>query len=275
MLLRAVALSLAIGIALALLAPLVSRAGAWFIGAEPRVLAAMDSYVRIRLLGAPFALANYAMLGYVLGRGQGQLGLFLQLVLNGANIVLAIVLGLELGWGVAGVAWAAVSRRADRARRRHPRPGPAFPRRVMAVLAAASSIPPAMLAMMTLNRDIMIRSFVLLAAFALFTRQGAQFGTLTLAANAVLMNFFLVGGYFLDGFASAAEQLAGRAIGAGSRRAFTRAIAITTVWGFALSGHGHRHLPGVRPRSGRHRHDGRRMCARRPSPSSRGRPSPP
>jgi Na+-driven multidrug efflux pump len=82
----------------------------------------------------------------------------------------------------------------------------------------------------------MIRSFVLLAAFALFTRQGAQFGTLTLAANAVLMNFFLVGGYFLDGFASAAEQLAGRAIGAGSRRAFTRAIAITTVWGFALSG---------------------------------------
>ena len=118
-LLRAVALSLAIGIALALLAPLVSRAGAWFIGAEPRVLAAMDSYVRIRLLGAPFALANYAMLGYVLGRGQGQLGLFLQLVLNGANIVLAIVLGLELGWGVAGVAWGSGARRDDRARRRH------------------------------------------------------------------------------------------------------------------------------------------------------------
>ena len=38
------------------------------------------------------------------------------------------------------------------------------------------------------------------------------------------MNFFLVGGYFLDGFATAAEQLAGRAIGAGSARAFTRAI---------------------------------------------------
>ena len=85
--------------------------------------------------------------------------------------------------------------------------------------------PAAMLAMMTLNRDIMIRSFVLLAAFALFTRQGAQFGTLTLAANAVLMNFFLVGGYFLDGFASAAEQLAGRAIGAGSGRPSTRPFA--------------------------------------------------
>jgi putative MATE family efflux protein len=233
-LLRAVALALAIGIAVALLAPLVSRAGAWFIGAEPRVLAAMESYVRIRLLGAPFALANYALLGYVLGRGQGQLGLFLQLVLNGANIGLAIMLGLELGWGVTGVAWAAVAGEMIGlalgilvlARRFRGAPWPSW-RRIFD--------PPAILAMMTLNRDIMIRSFVLLAAFAMFTRQGAQFGTLTLAANAVLMNFFLVGGYFLDGFASAAEQLAGRAIGAGNRRAFTRAIAITTIWGFALS----------------------------------------
>ena len=60
---------------------------------------------RIRLLAAPFALINYAVLGYVLGRGEGTLALLLQLVLNGINIVLSIVLGLHLGWGVAGVAW--------------------------------------------------------------------------------------------------------------------------------------------------------------------------
>jgi putative MATE family efflux protein len=234
-LLRAITVALVTGITLALLAPLLSLGGAWFMGAEPRVLAAMDTYVRIRLLGAPFALANYAVLGYVLGRGEGRLGLLLQLMLNGANIALAIFLGLYLGWGVAGVAWGAVLGEAI---------GLAIG---IALLARRFGIasrpsrqrvfdPPAMLAMVTLNRDIMIRSFVLLAAFALFTRQGAQFGTLTLAANAVLMNFFLVGGYFLDGFASAAEQLAGRAIGAGSGRAFNRAIRITTVWGFALSG---------------------------------------
>ena len=234
-LLRAVIVGLAIGITLALLAPLVSLGGAWFIGAEPRVLAAMDVYVRIRLLGAPFALANYALLGYVLGRGEGQLGLLLQLMLNGANIALAIFLGLDMGWGVAGVAWAAVA-------------GEAIGLTIGAALLARRFVrasrpswrrvfdPAAMLAMMTLNRDIMIRSFVLLAAFALFARQGAQFGTLTLAANAVLMNFFLVGGYFLDGFASAAEQLAGRAIGAGSGRAFNRAVRLTTIWGFVLSG---------------------------------------
>ncbi len=234
-LLRAIIMSLVIGILFAALAPVISQGGGWFIGAEQRVLEAMDVYVRVRLLGAPFSLANYAVLGYVLGRGEGKLGLLLQLALNGANIALAIFLGLHMGWGVAGVAWGAVLGEAI---------GLAIGAAVLARrfgIASRPSLrrifdPTALLAMMTLNRDIMIRSFVLLAAFALFTRAGAHLGTLTLAANAVLMNFFLVGGYFLDGFASAAEQLAGRAIGAGSERAFTRAIRITTVWGFVLSG---------------------------------------
>lgn len=234
-LLRALAVSLATGIALAALAPVISFIGGWFMAAEERVLHAMDVYVRIRLLGAPFSLMNYAILGYVLGRGEGRLGLMLQAVLNGANVALAIVLGLVLGWGVVGVAWGTVG-------------GELFGLLVaIAILArrfrnsawpSRSHIfdPPALVSMMTLNRDIMIRSFVLLAAFALFTRQGAQLGTLTLAANSVLMNFFFVGGYFLDGLASAIEQLAGRAIGAGSERAFRKAISITIVWGFVLAG---------------------------------------
>src|SRR5690606_36698289 len=85
--------------------------------------------------------------------------------------------------------------------------------------------------MIALNRDIMSRSFALLAAFALFTRQGAQFGTPTLAANAVLMNFFLIAGYLLDGFATAAEQLSGRAIGARTEPAFRKAVLLTSFWG--------------------------------------------
>ena len=90
--------------------------------------------------------------------------------------------------------------------------------------------------MLYLNGDIMVRSFALMGAFTLFTRQGAQLGTLTLGANAVLMHFFLVAGYFLDGFATAAEQLAGRAIGARYEPAFSRAVRLTSIWGFALAG---------------------------------------
>ncbi|WP_189379497.1 MULTISPECIES: MATE family efflux transporter [unclassified Mesorhizobium] len=232
---RAVLIAIVAGIVLAALAPLIAIGGQKFMGAEPRVSEAMAVYVHIRLLAAPFSLINYAILGYVLGRGEGGLGLMLQAVLNGINIALCFLLGLKLGWGVAGVAWATVTgeflamllglaivlrrfRRLERPSRQRILDLPAYRR------------------MLSLNRDIMIRSFSLLAAFALFTRQGAQFGTVTLAANAVLMNFFLIAGYFLDGFATAAEQLAGRAIGAGAETPFRQAVRLTLFWGFGLSG---------------------------------------
>jgi len=232
---RAVMLACLTGIVLAALAPLISLGGQWFMDAERSVNDAMDVYIRIRLLGAPFSLVNYAILGYVLGRGEGRLGLLLQLVLNGVNIGLSILLGLELGWGVSGVAWgtvggelsamlvglAIVIRRFGRM--------PRLPRDHLLDLGA-------FVRMMALNRDIMIRSFSLLAAFALFTRQGAQFGTVTLAANAVLMNFFMASSFFLDGFATAAEQLAGRAVGANAKAAFRRAVSLTVFWGFGLAG---------------------------------------
>ncbi|TIS50131.1 MAG: MATE family efflux transporter [Mesorhizobium sp.] len=232
---RAMLIAVVAGVVLAALAPLFAVAGQWFMGAEPRVSAAMSVYIRIRLLAAPFSLVNYAILGYVLGRGEGGLGLMLQAVLNGINIALCFLLGLELSWGVAGVAWATVTgeflamllglaivlgrfRKLQRPSRRRILDLPAYRR------------------MLSLNRDIMIRSFSLLAAFALFTRQGAQFGTVTLAANAVLMNFFLIAGYFLDGFATAAEQLAGRAIGAQAATPFRQAVRLTLIWGFGLAG---------------------------------------
>lgn len=39
---------------------------------------------------------------------------------------------------------------------------------------------------------------------------------------------------FLDGLAAAAEQLAGRAVGARHRPAFERTVRLTVGWGFAV-----------------------------------------
>jgi len=233
-LLRAMMLAVAIGLAIAVLSPLVSLAGQWFMNAETAVSGALDTYVRIRCLGAPFSLMNYAILGYVLGRGEGGLGLFLQLVLNAVNIALSIALGLWLGWGVAGVAWGTVAGEcagmlvglAIIARRFRTAP-PLSRSRLLDAKAFRH--------MLALNRDIMIRSFSLLLVFALFAKQGASFGTLTLAANAVLMNFFMTASFFLDGFATAAEQLAGRAVGARARASFDMAVKLTTIWGLAMA----------------------------------------
>src|SRR5690606_36843051 len=75
---------------------------------EPGVAEAMRTYIAIRMLAAPLTLSNYALLGYVLGRGEGGFGLLLQVVINGANIVLSVWLGLVLGWKLEGVAWGTV-----------------------------------------------------------------------------------------------------------------------------------------------------------------------
>lgn len=232
---RALIVAFGGGLLLIAAAPFVVWAGGRFMAAEEAVTEAMATYVSIRLLSAPFALSNYVVLGYVLGRGESGFGLGLQLLLNLVNMTLSVMLGLWMGWGVAGVAWATVAAEAVAACVGLGLLALRF-RCLPALAPGALRNIAALKTMFALNRDIMIRSFVLLGAFALFARQGAQLGTLTLAANAVLMNFFLLSGYFLDGFATAAEQLAGRAVGARYRPAFARAVQLTAVWGFAVSG---------------------------------------
>ena len=71
--------------------------------------------------------------------------------------------------------------------------------------------------MLSVNRDIMIRTAALISVWLFFTAQGARAGDVTLAANAVLNNFLLISAFFLDGLANAAEQLCGRAYGARDR----------------------------------------------------------
>jgi len=232
---RSLMIGLAAGVILLILSPMIIMLGVWAMAPDDAVRRATETYVSIRMVAAPASLGNYAILGFVLGRGRGFAALLLQSVINGVNIVLSIFLGLVLGWGIAGVAWATVigegvgliagfvfvRMTADPGR------APDW-RRILDRTA--------LLQLMSLNRDIMIRSFCLLTAFALFVRQGGQFGAVTLAANAVLMNFFLVAGYYLDGFATAAEQLAGRAVGARYRPAFDRAVRLTLLWGFGMAG---------------------------------------
>jgi multidrug resistance protein, MATE family len=80
------------------------------------------------------------------------------------------------------------------------------------------------------NGDIMIRTLCLVFAFAWFTSRGARAGDVIIAANAVLLNFFEVAAYLIDGFAYASEALVGQSIGAKNRERFNRAIRLTTLW---------------------------------------------
>jgi multidrug resistance protein, MATE family len=232
---RALVIGLFAGVALAALSPLIIRAGLAFMAPGAGVADATRLYLGIRIVSAPFALANYAILGFVLGRGKSLTGLLLQVFLNGVNVVAAVGLGLGLGWGIAGVACGTVIAETGACAIGLAIVLPGFApahRPALRHIFETESL----LRLFSVNGDIMIRSFALLAAFAFFTRQGAHFGTVTLAANAVLMNFFLISGYFLDGLATAAEQIVGRAVGARHRPAFDRGVRLTVLWGFLLAG---------------------------------------
>ena len=174
-------------------------------------------------------------------------------MLNGVNIVLSLILVLELDYGVAGVGWASFAAEAVTAVRRllhrlpPDRPRCGMPHRGVILDRGA------LLKMIAVNRDIMIRSFALLFAFAFFTSRSAAHGDVVLAANQILMTLFFVGSFFLDGMATAAEQFAGRSVGARYRPAFDRSLKLTVGWGFAI---GARRQPGLLGRrAGDHRRD--------------------
>jgi len=64
-------------------------------------------------------------------------------------------------------------------------------------------------ALITLNREILVRTLGLITTFALFTNFSSMLGTVTLAANAILLRVLNLASYFIDGAAFATESLAG------------------------------------------------------------------
>lgn len=230
---RALLIAGALGFALiALQAPLAFAAYA-LMGASPEVTRAAETYFYIRIWSAPFTLGNYVILGWLVGLARAGTALGLQIAVNLINGVVTALLVLWLGFGVAGAALGTlVAEAAGLAA------GLAIARALMSgrlTVAAAVVLDRAKLVrMLAVNRDIMIRTAALIFAFGFFAAQGARAGDTVLAANAVLNNLVLVGAYFLDGFASAAEQLCGRSVGARDRGAFLRATRLVIAWGLGF-----------------------------------------
>ncbi len=197
------------------------------------VTRAAKLYFFIRLWSAPFALANYVLLGWLVGLARPRLALAIQIFINVINIALTVWLVLFLGYGISGAALASVAAEISGLML-----GMALAWNVLgrtfAMPRAAIFARDKLMRMLAINRDIMIRTAALIAAFLFFTAQGARAGDVTLAANAVLHNFTLVGAFFLDGMANAAEQLCGRAYGARDRVAFSRAVKLVVLWGFGF-----------------------------------------
>jgi len=204
------------------------------MGGSDGVTRAARTYFGIRIWSAPLALANYVVLGWLIGQARAKLALAVQVAINLINITATVVLVLIMDAGIAGAAIAAVIAEASGLLL-----GLAIARRLgdgQARITRAALLDRAkLLRMLGVNRDIMLRTASLIAVFLFFTAQGARSGDVTLAANAVLNNFLLVSAFFLDGLANAAEQLCGRATGARDRADFAGAVRLVISWGFGFA----------------------------------------
>ena len=233
------ALALAAAIAAAMLAgrEAVLAAAQALFAASAETEALMASYVAVRIWAAPAELANYAVMGWFAGQEMTRRLFQHQLVMSLSNVALNLGFVLGFGWGVEGVAlgtalaaWLGLGYGLWLARGRARTLAPDWRPVAARVLERA-----ALLRLMALNRDVFIRTVLLIAAFGWMSRQGSQLGDAVLAGNVVLWQFFEVSAFALDGFAIAAETLVGQAYGARDPRAVRRAAVASSLWSGMLA----------------------------------------
>jgi MATE family multidrug resistance protein len=231
-LVRALLVAAAIGLVIILLQVPLGALIYRLMGASPEVTAAAQAYFFVRIWSAPFVFANLVMIGWFVGLARASTALALQVAINLINLAVTALLVLKFDFGVSGAAFGAVVAEA----------AGAVAGLVIALRIVGARIPDwasvldraRLIRMFVVNRDILIRTALLITAWGFFAAQGARAGDVVLAANSVLHNFVLVGAFFLDGFASAAEQLCGRAFGARNGHAFSRAVRLSLSWGFGF-----------------------------------------
>jgi multidrug resistance protein, MATE family len=204
------------------------------MGGSEGVTRAARAYFAIRIWSAPIVLANFVVLGWLIGQARAGLALTIQLVINVVNMAATVALVIGMNAGIEGAAVAAVMAETVGL--------------VLGVVVARTIMHQPLNVsretlfdreklwrMLSVNRDIMIRTAALISALLFFTAQGARSGDVILAANAVLNNFLLISAFFLDGLANAAQQLCGQAYGARDRSSFSDAVRLVLRWGFGFA----------------------------------------
>ena len=232
-LVRATGVALLIGLALLALMPMAIPFGLDMLYARGAVAAEAATYVGIRYWGGPLWLMNAVLVGWLIGRRRVRAVLIVEVIANLVHIALDLLFVLQFGWGIAGVATATLLSEGLK---------------LILLAAICGREPPAALALtlarrpatwnrtaigglFRLNRDLFLRTLLLISATLLLTRDAAHEGALVLAANAILYQLFILSALILDGFESAAQVLCGEAVGAKDRRRFERLVPALLLWG--------------------------------------------
>ena len=200
------------------------------IGAAPEVNALCREYYYILIWGAPLVLGNYVALGWLMGQTRVRASVFMQVSMNVLNMALSIWFVFGLHMDIIGVAFATLLSQL-------------YGGVISVVLMYYygefdyKNLPwgelldwRTFIGMLKVNVNLMIRTACLLTVNNIIAAVGASFGTVVLAANAVLLQLKDIMSYLIDGMANGAAIFSGRAVGAKSGAGLDAAIKMTFKW---------------------------------------------
>ena len=231
---RSLLIALTVGVTLIVLRKPIISIAINFMDPDPATADIALTYCHILIFGAPALLASYSFTGWFIGMQNSRATMWISLLINVTNIVASLLLVYGLNFGIKGVAvgtltaqWtgataAFLMARHNGYRIKRQDGHPIFDRQKIKQF-------------FSVNFDIFLRTICLIAVTVWFTRTGAQQSTLMLSVNALLMQFFIIFSYFMDGFAFAGEALTGKSIGAGDKTLMQLTVKHLLGFGIGLS----------------------------------------
>ena len=222
---HALIIALLLGGVIIALRPWLTEFAWWLIEPQANLLTLASDYIEIRLWAAPAALINLVILGVILARQRARQAMFLVIFTNAVNVIADIIFIIGLDLNVAGAAYASVLAEISTAMLGLWLIRQQLPRRSELRLEQAH-----LTRFIGMNRDVFIRSLALQLCMATMTGYAVAFGTVVVAANAVLMQFLMLISLGLDGVAYAVEALVGAARGKQSRQLERHWMRLTLIW---------------------------------------------
>lgn len=219
----------------------------WFIGPTPDVRPLAVTYFNIVVWGAPAMLGLYGLTGWYIGMHNTRIPLFVSIFQNVVNILASLALVYGVGMKVEGVAIGTVIAQYAGYVAAVAWLWRCYRRLLVKTVCPGGFFPPAdacrqqtgggssLAQFLRVNRDIFLRTVFLVVVNLYFTSAGARQGAVILAVNTLMMQFYLLFSYVLDGFAYAGEALCGSYWGAQNDQAFRAVVRRLFLWGGAMT----------------------------------------
>ena len=217
------------------------------VDSTPEVRQLAAKYFHIRIWAAPATLSLMAFKGWFIGMQDSVSPMITDLVVNGMNVLMSIVLALGLtigdwrfdGMGFSGIAAGTVAAQYSGL----------FAAALLMLLKYRRNTMSTLDAddlkdifkggetrrFFVMNADLFVRSLCFIAIYIGFTVISARYGDVLLAVSSIMMKILMIFSYFTDGFAYAGEALTGRHIGSQDRSMVRQTVKWTFIWSMSIA----------------------------------------